>query len=575
MASGVEVAGLVLGSLPLILAGLQFYAEGMAVSRRFRKYRREVENLIIEITAENADYKNSIMLLLIGVVSSKDMAAFLADPGGELWKEKSFDQKLRMRLGGSYDAYMGIITYLYTTTKKLESRLKLTEGGKPQFTQKELFKDAYKRLKFSLKKSDYDDLMSTVRHANSSIRNLTGQALKIEARQDRSPLNRPSTPDFNVIKQRAEGFYSALCTSWGCKCTAQHSVSLRLEQRLENHTTDEDHGNFADDHFHVLFQYDRSPPPDPGVAVSSRPWTWDEAEVHVVLEKSKTGEAAASVSSIPPRKSVRFSHRAAEAVEAALKSTPDLRPISDLCSAIQSLQGPQRDVCFSLLKDEIIRQRYGFLVYPIENSPYDTDHWSVSSLRAAVAKGMTRRYRLQLAVTLASSVLQLHETSWLSDDWSIDSVFFVERPGIDAYDYPFVAQRFHQASSRITSAIPGQMVHVIPNQALYGLGIALIELWYGKTLAELHEIGDGPLNLSDSEKNFLTTFNTAYRLISELEDEAGEMYSGAVRRCIQCDFQSRARNFRDAQFQKAVFEGVVAQLKANYDFLHAHSGRSS
>ena len=130
MASGVEVAGLVLGSLPLILAGLQFYAEGIAVTRRFRMYRREVDDLVIEITAENAKYRNSIELLLIGVVSTKDMADFLANPGGDLWKDESFDRRLRRRLGESYDAYMGTIGHLHATTKELKDRLKLDANGK-------------------------------------------------------------------------------------------------------------------------------------------------------------------------------------------------------------------------------------------------------------------------------------------------------------------------------------------------------------------------------------------------------------------------------------------------------------
>jgi hypothetical protein len=101
MTSGVEAAGLVLGSLPLILAGLKFYAEGIAETRLFHMYRREVDDLVIGITAENAKYRNGIKLLLIGVVSTKDMADFLADPGGDLWKDKSFDERLRGRLGES------------------------------------------------------------------------------------------------------------------------------------------------------------------------------------------------------------------------------------------------------------------------------------------------------------------------------------------------------------------------------------------------------------------------------------------------------------------------------------------
>lgn len=39
MVTGVEAAGLVLGSIPLILAGLQFYVEGIHVTKRYWKYK--------------------------------------------------------------------------------------------------------------------------------------------------------------------------------------------------------------------------------------------------------------------------------------------------------------------------------------------------------------------------------------------------------------------------------------------------------------------------------------------------------------------------------------------------------
>jgi hypothetical protein len=60
MASGVEAAGIVLGAIPLILAGLQFYAEGIGVTKRYWKYREEVNSLLVELRTENSIYINSI-----------------------------------------------------------------------------------------------------------------------------------------------------------------------------------------------------------------------------------------------------------------------------------------------------------------------------------------------------------------------------------------------------------------------------------------------------------------------------------------------------------------------------------
>ncbi|KAF3050882.1 hypothetical protein E8E11_010741 [Didymella keratinophila] len=108
---------------------------------------------------------------------------------------------------------------------------------------------------------------------------------------------------------------------------------------------------------------------------------------------------------------------------------------------------------------------------------------------------------------------------------------------------------------------------MIRNQPLFALGVALIELWYGESLSELHEDEDGPLDPPDLQKSLLTRFNTADRLADELADDAGTKYSDAVRRCIRCDFSLRVNSLEDVQFQKAVFQGVVAKLKESYDFM--------
>lgn len=127
--SGVEVAGLVLGALPLILAGLQFYGEGIAVTKRYWKYREEVNSLLDDLKAESAVYQNSIETLLLGVIDARDVTEFLANPGGELWKAPDFERKLRKRLGASYDPYLSTILKLRTIAEAFKARLKLSATG--------------------------------------------------------------------------------------------------------------------------------------------------------------------------------------------------------------------------------------------------------------------------------------------------------------------------------------------------------------------------------------------------------------------------------------------------------------
>jgi hypothetical protein len=577
--SGVEVAGLVLGALPLLLAGLQFYAEGIAVTKRYWKYREEVNSLLDDLKAENAVYQNSIETLLLGVVDAKDVTEFLANPGGELWKAASFEGRLKKRLGASYDPYLSIVTKLRTTAEKFKDRLKLGDSGQvcsrfrtcddradtlqPQFTQPQAFKEHYKRLRFSLSKSDYSDLITTIRHANTVLHRLTFQRQNIENQQRGE---KSSIPDFQNINERAHGFYSILSSGWTCPCQSSHAISLRLEPRMDEASSDDDDGDDSArmrDPFRVLFQYGHHQAASSTIAV--RPWIWDEADIHVTRGHLGPRDPC----HVHSGKGVRFASQAKRAVKAALEPEPNLEPIKDLCSAIRTLQKPQRHVCWTLLEREIVKQNYELRIYPTKTLPQDTEKWSVSTLRKTSRRGrkFPKRDRVRLAVTLASSVLQLHKTPWLDDNWGIDNIYFVERPGCTAYNYPFVSRGLDAGSSSSQPTVPKQLGRMIRNQPLFALGVALIELWYGESLPELHEDEDGPLDPPDLQSSLLTRFNTADRLADELADDAGTKYSDAVRRCIRCDFSLRVNNLEDVQFQKAVFHGVVAKLKESYDFM--------
>ncbi|KAF2688849.1 hypothetical protein K458DRAFT_331478 [Lentithecium fluviatile CBS 122367] len=560
MVTGVETAGLVLGSIPLILASLEFYAKGIAVTRRCLKYEQQFNSLIVELQAENAIYTNTLNLLLAGIVKPKDMADFLANPRGKSWKEAEFDQKLNQRLGAAYWPYMATIGELNHSTERFRQKLKLDASWKPQFSDEQTFRKYYKRLEFSLKKSDYDDIVGTIRRANSSLHLMTTQAISLEAMQSSSTAGSQSIPNFSIINDRAQGLHSALRKGWQCACHSDHGVDLQLESRIhDGQSDDSDDEDSMQKPFHVIFCYSyNGQRTQQSVPAEDIPWSWEEADVQMTIrEESGAGSAQSG-------KGVRFASRAQKAVKAALKPTPNLRPINNLCAAISTLEKLERDVCLSLLANEYAKQKYGILIYPSKVPPTDTEAWSTLSLRSVLYDpAFSRHSRLQLAVTLASSVLQLHETPWLSNNWGKDDILFIKRAGKIAYDHPFVSQCFNRTGLTQTSPCTSisAMNRIIRNQTLYALGIALIELWYGKPLSALRKAED------QAEADAMTEWNTAHRLVEELYNEAGEKYSDAVRRCIRCDFDRRASSLEDAAFQRAVYHGVVAQLKENLDFL--------
>jgi hypothetical protein len=432
-----------------------------------------------------------------------------------------------------------------------------------------MFKKYYKRLEFSIRKADYDDLMVILRRANTSLSKLTTQSISLENRHNSCKLYATPAPRFNAIHERAQGFYSALCSSWKCHCHVDHSVSLRLEPRIDDVQSDDDDIDEDEESmrnpFHVIFRYSHdSSMKGCGSSNLANPWAWEEADVRITIESQLDATNSSAVApSAKCRPKVRFVSQAKDAVRAALQPIANLQPIQDLCAAISTLQTSQRDACLSLLAHEYAKQKFGILIYPSKERPADIDTWSTSTLRSILEDpGFSRRDRLRLAVTLSSSVLQLHETAWLDDDWGKEDIFFIKRAGKTYYQQPFVSRSTSKGTQRSSTIAPSSLRIIIRNHTLYALGVSLIELWYGKELSQLHRTEDGPVGEALSE------FNTAYRLVDELYNEAGGKYSDAVRRCIRYDFDCRTNSLEDLGFQRAVYEGVVAQLKENFDFLY-------
>lgn len=66
--SGIELAGLVLGAIPVVVAGLESYIKGVATIKRYSKYKNELKSLRTSLTTEYDIFRNSCEELLEGLV---------------------------------------------------------------------------------------------------------------------------------------------------------------------------------------------------------------------------------------------------------------------------------------------------------------------------------------------------------------------------------------------------------------------------------------------------------------------------------------------------------------------------
>lgn len=200
--------------------------------------------------------------------------------------------------------------------------------------------------------------------------------------------------------------------------------------------------------------------------------------------------------------------------------------------------------------------------------PESLKHILETSKQRRLGFGLSRRDRLYIALTLASSVLQLGGTLWLNRQWTSGDILFLPMgnqgsatPKMD-FANPYVSWKVCQADSSpnlITDQDQNFVAHRIPSEILFVLGITLTELCFGQNISELRIEDD-----HDSTE-IMTNFNTASRLIPDVYSESGERYGDVVRRCLKCPPDVRDASLDNEEFQAAVFDSIVTPLSQDFE----------
>lgn len=396
---------------------------------------------------------------------------------------------------------------------------------------------------------------------------LTKQSLELEP--SRTETKTRTCPNFNALQSYARSLFHTLRSGLQCQCDG-HAVKLRLESR--DHKAELEEDLLKNTQFRVIFTLTSSVP--------AKIEPWKEADIRWIADKPQSVPlpscATTNCTTVKAARRVRFDHSQSQTSAngttvtvleqqaiIAMSSMPS--HISDLCLAIGKPQQPQKDACAGYLLDSFKRKHGIYLLDP-PMCPNNQPEWPAYTLRQVLTKqaGFKRRLmqhdKFKVAVDLASSVLQLHKTPWLKDDWGDSDVYFVHRPGAPAatiYQHPFIYRKFSSAVTSTGPASQPQIRRVIRNQTLFTLGVLLIELLYGVSIEELQTSHDLACEGTPG-----AVWCTAERLVDEeIALEAGQLYSDAVRRCIRCDFNKQNMSLDDQEFLEAVYEGVVAPLE--------------
>lgn len=165
--------------------------------------------------------------------------------------------------------------------------------------------------------------------------------------------------------------------------------------------------------------------------------------------------------------------------------------------------------------------------------------------------------RRRLALTFAYSLMQLHESPWLSGQWDKKRVhFFRMASGYPDLERPFLSASFDQFPQ---GPEPVYLDHFHRNSGILRLGILLIEVHNWKSLERFIDDSD----LIDGQPTPNTELEVARRVLNTLKGDCFETYTSAIEACLSVPWVSCMSrvSLDDPETWSGVYRDIVEPLE--------------
>ncbi|KAM7185321.1 hypothetical protein V8F20_011854 [Naviculisporaceae sp. PSN 640] len=608
--SAFEIAGVVLGSLPLLISALEHYGDGVRTLKKWTKYEDELKSVIRNLETERTRLQNTCEKLLDGLVPDYRIDPMAKDPFGSLWQEKNTQKKIRSRLWRSWDNFEQHVTDIKVAIDRALSELENNKIDEEVGSSMKMKLHKLRQAKRIFKLPAYTELLSTIGNGVNKLESLTNSSIELEPKRRAgfdfrllTILHKLSSSMYraNDIEEIIQDLQLAFRLALSPEDTAGLAAALTnaqtqlLTENLHPVSWEE-----------ILIQANAAqilPHPPQGAensiscsstADTARPESQSVKKLgfksmKLLLSPTTTATTAATTTSPTITKEV-------------LQQPPALTP--GLCKqlkliASQRNQDPGRQQtvnCYGTIFDPDVasdptgQSRRSYTLYPVRSAPsldlgiHVSQPWKIVSLRDALqAKDglppLGYVQRLRLAVLVARSILQFYRTPWLPLIPTSRSVFFIIKPGdttavTSYYEHAFVmaedgagTMRKAQESLYNTGSFSS-----IFSPTLLALGVLLVELERNKPIDSMRLPGDVVFSVvgqNQIHNPFLSDYVTAKRLLDETF-QVSPNYKSAVMRCLYCESMMTGKaikpddgklDLENEDVRQEVYAGVIALLE--------------
>ncbi|KAK6499477.1 hypothetical protein TWF506_004107 [Arthrobotrys conoides] len=574
--SGLEVVGVVLGSIPLLISALEHYSDGLTALGNMKQYEHAFKDLLAQFIGAASLYHDTCESILISDLTVERVNKLLKTRDGSLWRQRDVENLLRRKLGTNFETYVSISNILGEKIQKFGKRLKLEDDFRPRWVgidgsidykvQRKLLKSGFARITGGIK------IPSLQRDVESIVRDLyflekfQTKALLIEP-QRIEKRHQSVTNSWGKLSERAKWLFESLNSQfYQCRCHCVHQADLEL--KIPTKPTEEFEWNKE----RMVFEFSIS---GATPVCSSMPWSWRGVEIEaeesdlqpfVGTISGPAWPSHASMSFIPPFPQVPAYPGVAPT---AANRYPQLQSrVDDLCQALSLIQLSKPKSYLGFLES----QKWKHHIF-CSDTIRSSSHTAVDSLKdllysirtgPAWRSGVfTPRERALVALNMAYAVLQFHSTAWLQEDWSIKDVFVrQENSRASQITTIYLSRKF----DRLRSAPARRNMPWIRNEIIYSLGLALLEIIYCQPISSMVQqtnYGAGP-GLIDPSTEFVVAGELARDLSLERRGMVSASFAAVTRICLWCDFQDPTNDLSDPKFRQRFYAMVIEPLAEEY-----------
>lgn len=558
--SGFEVVGVALAVIPIVLQCVDVYKDSIRrVGTTIRK-RKHVEKLARALLLQQQILEETVKSVVLAC-GCENVGALEEDPFG-YFSDEDIRERVEDYLGPKNSiAFVGLLTANNDIVKKVAENISGLVPAHQEPTddlvaiinanqeKTNIMVDLAPRVKLLLGINDIKATIQEIDDGTAALDRFSRLTLSnrqtIQSNSSRKAIKLAKA--FRQIRTFASILYLAITDGFREKCHDSHETRLYLDDRVD----------IAPDILQRVGKRNSTTPLmnfdlvfTAGTGPTER--VFYETVVQVFDEDKCDDNFNLSLDNV-----ARLDSRADPVVRLSFvsqrtssPSKPAIASVASICAAIKEAGGSQRRISFALVGNQPIGTISDDATPAHQLQEEPNDAISLKGILQAKGTPLPWKFRMLLALRLASSLLQLLQTRWLERAWSKDVVFFLVRPGAQAQVFlnrPFVQCTFGGVQTASRS--------IEPKVALLELGILLLEIWHKTTLEARFGLEKGPTVYYDRMAR-------AVEWLDDVDEPLPDLYDKAVAHCLRVNISGDTRflDWEDTKLWSVICGDIIAPL---------------